>query len=198
MSTDVSVPVARILIWQSPAIGGSLAQRTMIRSYAERPNTPDKWREGDRLYSEAYVKQLQAKIDALMLEYCPDEMTAEQLEEWARSQGIYRDEPAKAAPPPPEPVVHELKTDPEPFTASWFGNKDFEFRKNDRGFRLGDTVVLRETRYSSRSMAEDKAPLEYTGRTLVRKIVYILQGYGVNEGYVVLGLKETTPASKLS
>lgn len=29
---------------------------------------------------------LQAKIDALMLEYCPDEMTPEQLEGWARHQ----------------------------------------------------------------------------------------------------------------
>ena len=29
---------------------------------------------------------LEAKIDALMLEYCPDEMTPEQLEEWGRNQ----------------------------------------------------------------------------------------------------------------
>ena len=29
---------------------------------------------------------LQAKIDALMLEYCPDEMTQEQLNEWAKNQ----------------------------------------------------------------------------------------------------------------
>ena len=29
---------------------------------------------------------LQAKIDQLMLEYCPDEMTQEQLAEWARHQ----------------------------------------------------------------------------------------------------------------
>lgn len=28
----------------------------------------------------------QSKIDELMLEYCPDEMTAEQLEEWAKHQ----------------------------------------------------------------------------------------------------------------
>lgn len=28
----------------------------------------------------------QAKIDALMLEYCPNEMTKEQLDEWARNQ----------------------------------------------------------------------------------------------------------------
>ena len=29
---------------------------------------------------------LQAKIDRLMLEYCPDEMTQEQLNEWAKNQ----------------------------------------------------------------------------------------------------------------
>ena len=29
---------------------------------------------------------LQAKVDALMLEYCPDEMTPEQVEEWAKHQ----------------------------------------------------------------------------------------------------------------
>ena len=28
----------------------------------------------------------QARIDALMLEYCPDEMTPDQREEWARHQ----------------------------------------------------------------------------------------------------------------
>lgn len=32
------------------------------------------------------VMALQAQIDALMLEYCPDEMTAEQLEERANNQ----------------------------------------------------------------------------------------------------------------
>lgn len=29
---------------------------------------------------------LQAKIDALMLEHCPDEMTPEQIAEWAKHQ----------------------------------------------------------------------------------------------------------------
>ena len=29
---------------------------------------------------------LQAKIDALMLEYCPDEMTEEQIAEWEKHQ----------------------------------------------------------------------------------------------------------------
>lgn len=35
---------------------------------------------------KAIAESNQAKIDELMLEYCPDEMTAEQLEEWAKHQ----------------------------------------------------------------------------------------------------------------
>ena len=35
---------------------------------------------------EAEVAAKQARIDALMLEYCPDEMTPEQAAEWARHQ----------------------------------------------------------------------------------------------------------------
>ena len=36
--------------------------------------------------TESVVATLQARIDELMLEYCPDEMTPEQLDEWARHQ----------------------------------------------------------------------------------------------------------------
>lgn len=38
----------------------------------------------DELRKELAEKQ--EKIDALMLEYCPDEMTVEQTDEWARHQ----------------------------------------------------------------------------------------------------------------
>ena len=37
------------------------------------------------------VESKQAKIDALMLEYCPEEMTPEQMEEWAAHQAVYED-----------------------------------------------------------------------------------------------------------
>lgn len=40
--------------------------------------------EIDRL--EALVANQQATIDALMLEFCPDEMSEEQRERWARNQ----------------------------------------------------------------------------------------------------------------
>lgn len=34
------------------------------------------------------IQRLQAKIDELMLEYCPDEMTPEQMAEWAKHQRV--------------------------------------------------------------------------------------------------------------
>ena len=32
------------------------------------------------------IQHLQAKIDSLMLEYCPEDMTAEQVAEWEKHQ----------------------------------------------------------------------------------------------------------------
>ncbi len=40
--------------------------------------------ENERLRKEANAKQ--AKIDELMLEYCPEDMTKEQLQEWGKHQ----------------------------------------------------------------------------------------------------------------
>jgi len=40
---------------------------------------------------ERTVAAKQAKIDALMLEFCPDEMTAEQVEEWGQHQSPAQD-----------------------------------------------------------------------------------------------------------
>lgn len=37
---------------------------------------------------EQELDALQAKLDAVMLEYCPDEMTQEQTEKWASSQVV--------------------------------------------------------------------------------------------------------------
>lgn len=43
------------------------------------------------------LESLQCKIDALMLEYCPDEMTEEQKVEWARHQRPVSDQRREAA-----------------------------------------------------------------------------------------------------
>jgi hypothetical protein len=57
----------------------------MIRFNPE-PNVAMVVREDGRYVRYEDAQALQARIDALMLEYCPKEMTAEQLEEWAKHQ----------------------------------------------------------------------------------------------------------------
>ncbi|MCH7274995.1 DUF3850 domain-containing protein [Burkholderia gladioli] len=83
---------------------------------------------------------------------------------------------------------HELKTDPDVFAAVLAGDKTHEIRYNDRGFKVGDTLRLRETRYSGESMKcqPDDYPLEYTGREVTRVISHVLDGYGLMPGWVVL------------
>jgi hypothetical protein len=84
---------------------------------------------------------------------------------------------------------HELKTDPEVFQASLDGLKNFEIRLNDRDFRQGDTLTLRETEHSGEEMSNG-APLKYTGRSLDCKINYVLHGgrYGLADGWVILAV----------
>ena len=74
--------------------------------------------------------------------------------------------------------VHELKTRPDYFSAVFEGRKKFELRRNDRGFRIGDQIVLREWTESG-----------YTGRNIRCKVDYILEGYeGLDSDYVILSI----------
>ncbi len=75
---------------------------------------------------------------------------------------------------------HELKCWPDYFAAIRAGTKTFEMRRNDRGFQLGDIVVLREF---------DPATEDYTGQTEERQITYLLseEGFGFIHGWVAIG-----------
>lgn len=88
------------------------------------------------------------------------------------------------------PVTHELKTDPEVFDAVAKGFKTYEIRYNDRGYRVGDTLVLLETKYTVQEMREGQYPLIYTGRRYEAKISHIITGplYGLEAGWVILSL----------
>lgn len=75
---------------------------------------------------------------------------------------------------------HELKILPEYFDAVVSGIKPFEVRNNDRDFRVGDKLVLRE--WDNECF--------YTGRKTVKYVTYVLDAPEyLQDGYVVLGLK---------
>ncbi|MBK5052857.1 DUF3850 domain-containing protein [Burkholderia sp. R-70006] len=93
---------------------------------------------------------------------------------------------------------HELKTDPDVFEAVLDGRKTHEIRFNDRCFTIGDTLLLRETRYTGEEMrAPDPRPLEYTGRELTRVVSHILEGYGLQPGWVILSFATRLPADRV-
>lgn len=79
------------------------------------------------------------------------------------------------------PITHELKTWDLYFARVLDGSKTFEARKNDRDYRDGDTLLLRETEPDSG---------EYTGREISKRVGFVLDGpeFGVMEGHVIMSL----------
>ena len=82
----------------------------------------------------------------------------------------------------PLPELHDLKIWPEYFNAVKSGDKKFEIRKNDRSFKVGDTLNLKEF---------DPEKKDYTDREVRRKISFILEGgsHGVEKDYVIMSIK---------
>ncbi len=85
---------------------------------------------------------------------------------------------------------HELKTDPDVFQAVLEGLKTYEIRKNDRGFAVGDELLLRETRCTGSEIAAGR-PLEYTGRELTVGVSHMLTGpvHGLSAGWSILSIR---------
>jgi len=91
----------------------------------------------------------------------------------------------------PKYMTHELKTDPDVFDAVFDGKKTFEIRKNDRNFKVGDTLRLRRTESDGIQMAQG-VPLRYTGSEVRCRISHLLKGpiYGLAEGWVILSIRD--------
>lgn len=85
-------------------------------------------------------------------------------------------------------MIHELKTHPEPFNGVVVGDKTFEFRKNDRGFNLGDTLLLQE--FNPLVVCDSHSG--YTGISVLVEVSHILYGpaYGIPEGYCCMSIKK--------
>jgi len=79
--------------------------------------------------------------------------------------------------------IHDLKIAPKYMDAQLSGIKNFEIRKNDRDFQVGDRLWLREWDGQ-----------DYTGRKVTVYVTYITD-YEQRDGYVVLG---TSPIGQIS
>jgi hypothetical protein len=92
-------------------------------------------------------------------------------------------------PRPAPPTVHELKCWPSYFDAIKSGAKSFEARFDDRGFKVGDVLRLREF---APEIEPPSPPEGYTGRVIEREVTYILRGpaFGIERHYVVMALSE--------
>lgn len=83
-----------------------------------------------------------------------------------------------------KPMAHDLKTLSEYLDAVGSRQKTFEVRRDDRDFRVGDLLTLREW---------DDGLCEFGPRWIACKITYVLRGdaalrFGVRPGFCVLGI----------
>ena len=78
-------------------------------------------------------------------------------------------------------MTHELKIFPKYYEDILSRNKNFELRKDDRNYQVGDLITFREW-----------TGKKYTGAEIRNvPIVYILRNaeeYGLKKGYCILGL----------
>lgn len=99
------------------------------------------------------------------------------------------------------PTSHSLKSWPSHFRALLSGAKTFEIRFNDRGYQVGDRLILKEftpefiTNAGDRELAAHP-PGTYTGNHTERWVTHIDgESRGVAKGFVMLALREQRGAS---
>lgn len=112
---------------------------------------------------------------------------------------------------------HDLKTWPEPFAAVLDGRKRYEIRRDDRGFMVGDVLVLREweprpqnaiciacrrimqtyaeyeewQHYGCGGLVESHDERGYTGRSIRARVTYKTPGgaWGLPKGLCVMSIE---------
>lgn len=84
--------------------------------------------------------------------------------------------------------THKVKSWPDLFASLISGDRQFDLRRNDRGYKVGDLIVFQE--YDDRKRV-------FTGMELSRRITYVMDGVGVGSieplrglqhGFVILSL----------
>lgn len=77
------------------------------------------------------------------------------------------------------PGVHDIKCDTGPFWLMYRGKKPFDIRQNDRNYQIGDILIIRE---------HDRETGNYIGPYIVALVLSTLVGYGIEDGYIAMGL----------
>lgn len=81
-------------------------------------------------------------------------------------------------------MTHNLKISVNFADAVYWGDKPFEIRKNDRGYQTGDKIRF--------TVVSDNPDVNCAGHELnkrIYRITYVLSGWGLENGYVALGLR---------
>ena len=108
-------------------------------------------------------KKLQERADAEKMEHLPSEGNTEHKQ-------------------------HEIKIVASYYEDVVSGKKGFELRKNDSGYKQGDSLKMLEFKDG-----------KHTGRTIDADIIYMLEDYtGLTEGYCILGIRVTDYTGKVS
>jgi hypothetical protein len=92
--------------------------------------------------------------------------------------------------------VHDLKTHPEHFDAVERGEKTAELRRDDRGFEVGDALLLRrwdpelfDQAIADGCTVDEAGEFAYTGGAVRARITHILRGGPwLAPGYAMLSL----------
>lgn len=96
--------------------------------------------------------------------------------------------------------VHVLKTWPDQYRKVVDGTKTFEWRLDDRGYAVGDTLLLMEFEPCRRCQGKGKEPHafqpgsccqppygKYSGREVRRTVTYITADvFGMPKGFVIM------------
>lgn len=87
-----------------------------------------------------------------------------------------------------EQKVHDIKIAATYYDDVVSGKKRFELRKNDRGYKVGESLNMLEFKDG-----------KFTGRTINADITYMLKDYtGLAEGYCILGIEVTGHTGDMS
>lgn len=87
--------------------------------------------------------------------------------------------------------MHELKLNLNFCDDVYTGTKNFEIRKNDRGFQTGDLIKFIPINPNCIRHCDGVIiPEIHKISSKIYKITYVLSGWGLKNGYVVFGIEE--------